>query len=309
MRAFTADDVWGTLSMVDAIHALERSLADGFPPAPQRLHLEERGQLLLVMPSMADGYAGTKLITIDARNPERGLPLVNGTYTLFAPPGLEPVATFDGRALTELRTAAVSGLATRHLARTDATRLVVIGTGAQARSHLVAMAAVLPITEVVLVGRRRARVDELAAFARDRLAARVTAGTAQDLSAADVVCACTSSSTPVVEGTLLSPGVHVNAIGAYLPTMAEVDAGGVAACKVVVETRDAARAEKGDLLQAQEAGAWSFEDVAADLPELVRGAAVRTSDDDRTLFASVGVAYEDLVIARAVFERASGAGS
>lgn len=301
--------VWDQLTMRDAIDALERAIrGGGFPPVPQRLHLAEGDQQLLVMPSFTDGWAGIKLITIDPANPERGLPLIHGSYTLFGPPALAPVATIDGQALTELRTAAVSGLATRHLARPEASRLVIIGAGAQGRSHLLAMAAVRELTEVRVVAPRQASIDAFLVFAAERAPdVPVRAGRPDDVATADLVCACTSSSTPVVDGSRLPAGVHVNAIGAYLPAMAEVDPATVAASRVVVETREAAFAEKGDLLQAEAAGVWHRDQLAADLTELVRdGVPVRTSPDDRTLFASVGVAYEDLVIARAIAAAGSG---
>jgi ornithine cyclodeaminase len=168
------------------------------------------------------------------------------------------------------------------------------------------MAAVRPLSEVVVVAPRPASVDAFLAFAAGHLdGVAVRAGTPDDVADADLVCACTSSATPVFDGRRLPPGVHVNAIGAYLPSMTEVDAVTVASSRVVVETREAAFAEKGDLLQAEEAGAWSRDQLAADLTALVRDRVpVRTRDDERTLFASVGVAYEDLVVARAVAEAA-----
>lgn len=302
MELIDGPAVWRRLPMVAAIDALEAAIAEGgFPPVPQRLHLTEGDQQLLVMPSFTDGWAGTKLITIDPANPDRGLPLIHGSYTLFGPPGLAPVAAIEGAALTELRTAAVSGLATRHLARPDASRLVIVGAGAQGRSHLLAMAAVRDLSSVTVVAPRRESAEAFVAFAADHLDVPVRVGAPEAVADADLVCACTSSATPVFDGQRLPAGVHVNAIGAYLPTMTEVDASTVAACHVVVETRDAALSEKGDLLQAEAAGVWHRDRIAADLTELVRDAVpVRRQDADRTLFASVGVAYEDLVIARAI---------
>jgi ornithine cyclodeaminase/alanine dehydrogenase-like protein (mu-crystallin family) len=302
VRHIGADEVWGSLGVGGAVDALDAAIgATGFPPVPQRLHLHEDGQQLLLMPAFADGYAGVKLITIDPDNPARGLSFVNGIYTLFAPPGLEPVATIDGRALTDVRTAAVSGLATRYLARAAATRLVVLGAGAQARSHVRAMAAVRPLEDIAIVARRPEAAEALVAAVAEHLDVPARVGTHDDLRDADIVCTCTSSASPIVGPDVLPDGVHVNAIGAYLPTMAELAPEVVAASRVVVETRDAALAEKGDLLRAEETGAWHRDDIAADLTEVVRdGRTVRRSDTDRTLFASVGVAYEDLVVARAV---------
>jgi ornithine cyclodeaminase/alanine dehydrogenase-like protein (mu-crystallin family) len=302
MQHIDATQVRERLPMIAAIDALERTIASsGIPDGPARMHLEEAGQLLLVMPSLVTGWAGVKLITIDPDNPSRGVPIINGVYTLFAPPSLEPVAVIDGRALTELRTAAVSGLATRHLARPDASKLVIFGAGAQGRSHLLAMAAVRDLEEVRIVAPRPESVASFLAFAAEHLDVPVFAGTADDVADADLVCTCTSSSTPVFDGTLLPPGAHVNAIGAYTPHMQEIDPTAVAGSRVVVETRDAALSEKGDLLQAEAAGGWRRDEIVADLSELLRdGVTVRTDAEQRTVFASVGLAFEDLVVARAI---------
>jgi ornithine cyclodeaminase/alanine dehydrogenase-like protein (mu-crystallin family) len=300
------DLVWERLPMVAAIDALEHAIGgQGIPDGPARMHLEVDGQLLLVMPAMAHGWAGSKLVTIDPTNPSRGASTINGLYTLFGPPSLEPVAVIDGRALTGLRTAAVSALATRHLARPDAGRLVIFGAGAQGRAHLLGMAAVRTLTDVRIVAPRAEAVAAFVAFAADH-GIEVTAGRPEDVREADLVCACTSSHTPVFDGSTLPAGVHVNAIGAYQPDMQEVDAATVAGSRVVVETRDAALVEKGDLLLAEAAGAWQREAIVADLTELLRdGRPGRREASDRTLFSSVGLAYEDLVIARALVDRST----
>lgn len=308
MRELDADAVRRVLPMRAAIDALEDALAAApFAAAPQRLHLDDGGgRTFLAMPVMADGWAGAKLVTIVPDNPARRLPLISATYTLFGPPGLEPVATIDGRALTELRTGAVSGLATRHLARSDARRLVIVGAGAQGRAHALAMAAVREVDDVAVLTPRAESVEALAAHLADHgVAVPVRAATAGDLGRADLVCLCTTSAMAVVTGADLADGVHVNAVGAYRPDLRELDADAVARSRVVVETREAALTEKGDLLLAEAEGAWSRDAIVADLHELVSGrVAVRTDASQRTLFASVGHAYEDLVVARALVEAA-----
>lgn len=308
-----AEGVRTTLSMRAAIDALEAALAAGpFAPAPQRLHLDDgAGNTFLVMPIVAGGFAGAKLVTIVPDNPAHGRPMIAATYTLFAPPGLETALTIDGPALTALRTAAVSGLATRHLARPDAGRLVILGAGVQGRAHLEAMAAVTELTDVRVIAPRAASVDALVAHARRvGIDAPIAAGTPDDIARADIVCACTSSATPVVAGALLPEGVHVNAVGAYRPDMREVDTDAVVACRVVVETRESAMTEKGDVILAEAEGRWHRDRVVADLHELASGrVAGRTDDAERTLFVSVGHAYEDLVVARALHAAAQGAGS
>lgn len=302
MEHIEARAVRERLRMREAIDALEEAIAArGFADTPQRLHLGDGHQDLLVMPAMDDGWAGTKFVSLDRDNPARGLPFIQGVYTLLGPPGLQPLATIDAPALTAIRTAAVSGLATRRLVRPDAARLVVLGTGVQARSHVEAMAAVCDLDEIVIVGRR----PEAAAELVEELAAdpdlRVRTGTPDDVAAADVICACTSSRTPVFSGATLPAGVHVNAVGSFRPDVQEVDTDTVSMSRVVVEVRSAALSEKGDLVLAQEDAGWDPASIVADLTELVRGErAGRRTAQDRTLFASVGHAFEDLVIARAL---------
>ena len=306
-----------------AVDALDAALAAApFPPTPQRLHLQLDADPtsvssdpaeLLVMPATADGWASTKVVSLVASNPARGLPRVSATVTLFGPPGLQQVALLDGAALTELRTAAVSALATRYGARRDATEVVIVGTGVQAHAHARAMLEVLPSARVRILGRRasaaQALVDRLQRDARQggapELAARLrVAGDgslARVLSDADIICLCTSSPTPVVALADLPRGVHVNAVGAYRRDLREVAGDVVAQSAVLVELRQAALLENGDLALAVEDGLWDAGAIRADLHELCSGVREgREHDDERVLFTSVGHAYEDLVVARAI---------
>jgi ornithine cyclodeaminase len=289
--------------MAAAIDALEAAFAaEHLPDAPLRSHVETGAGTLLLMPSHGAVGVGVKLVTLTPANPERGRPFIHAVYVLFDAEGQAPVAVIDGAALTALRTGAVSGVATRHLARPQARRLVVYGAGVQAASHVDAMRSVRPIEEVVVVSRDRDRAE---AFAR-ALPIRAMVGQPGAERDADIVCTCTTSSDPVVAGRWLPDGVHVNAVGAYTTSMRELDAEAVARAKVVVETRDAASAEAGDLALAMAEGAIGPDHVLADLHELVTADAIRTSERDVTLFESVGVASEDLVVASAAVERLAG---
>jgi ornithine cyclodeaminase len=288
------------LPMTVAIDALEAAFgAERLPEAPLRSHVETAAGTLLVMPSHGDVGLGVKLVTLTPTNADRGLPFIHASYVLFDAATQAPLAVLDGSALTAIRTAAVSGVATRHLARRDASRLVVFGAGVQAASHLASMFAVRPIERVVIVSRGRERAEALAASS-DVAASVGEPGAERD---ADLVCTCTTSDVPVVRGANLRDGVHVNAVGAYTTAMRELDAEAVARAKVVVETREAAAAEAGELALALAEGAIAEDHVVADLAEVVRGRRVRTSDPDVTVFKSVGVAFEDLVVARAAVDR------
>ncbi len=298
-----ADALARLLPIGAAIDALERAFVSvPLPQAPPRAHVETESGTLLLMPAHGPQGVGVKLVTVTPDNPDRGLPLVQATYALFDASTQAPIAMLDGAALTALRTAAVSGLATRYLARADARRLVLYGAGVQARAHLDAMCATRPIEEVVVVSRGRARAEALAADAGGR-GLRASVGEPGAERDADLVCTCTTSTVPVVAGSALAEGAHVNAVGAYTTAMRELDAEAVRRARVVVETRDAAAAEAGDLALAMAEGAIGPDHVVADLAEVVGGTVVRTSEADVTLFKSVGVAFEDLIVARAAVDR------
>jgi ornithine cyclodeaminase/alanine dehydrogenase-like protein (mu-crystallin family) len=290
------------LPMTAAIDALEAAFgAERLPEAPMRTHVETGAGTALLMPAFGDQGVGVKLVTLTPSNPERGLPFIHAVYALFEPKTQAPVALLDGAALTALRTAAVSGLATRYLARTDASRLAIFGAGVQARSHLRAMLAVRSIDDTVVVSRTPERATALAREASEAgVDARV--GAPGDLGDRDLVCTCTTSATPVFDGWLLAPGTHVNAVGAYRPDLRELDTETIERARVVVETREAAMEEAGDLLIAIKEGAIGEDHIVADLTEVVRGVRVRRSDQDVTVFKSVGVAFEDLVVARAAVD-------
>lgn len=303
-RLLGADEVRARLPMPAAIDALEAAFATDDPSAgPLRTSVDTPAGSLLLMPAAGDRGVGVKLVTLTPGNPDRGLPLIHAVYVLFDPGTQAPVVLLDGAALTALRTAAVSGLATRHLAREDAARLVLFGAGVQARAHLESMRAVRPIERVVVVSRSPGLAEALAEAAR-AAGLEASVGEPDDVARADVVCTCTTSAEPVFDGGRLAPGCHVNAIGSHRPETREVDTETVRRARVVVETRGVAMEEAGDLLIPIGEGAVGPDHVVADLAELVRGAAGRSSPDDVTLFKGVGMAFEDLVVARAVLEAA-----
>jgi len=292
--------------MEAAIDALESAFRDGDPSAtPQRSHIETPEGTLLLMPAVGDAGVGVKLVTLTDANAERGLPLIHAIYVLFEAGTQAPRLLVDGAALTALRTAAVSGLATRWLARDDASRLVIFGAGVQARAHLEAMAAVRPIAEVTVVSRTSARAEDLVRQA-DSMGLTAAIGGPDAIKAADVVCTCTTATEPLFDGASLATGAHVNAVGAYQPHTREVDSETVRRARVVVETRTAAMEESGDLLIPIGEGVAGLDHVVADLQEVVRGAEVRRDPADVTLFESVGLAFEDLAVAGALASSLAG---
>ena len=303
----SADELRRALPIEAAIEALEAAFrAERLPEAPLRSQVQMGDATLLLMPAAGEGGVGVKLVTVNPANPARALPLIHAIYVLFAPGTLEPVVLIDGGALTALRTAAVSGLATRHLARRDAHRLVLFGAGVQATAHLEAMLAVRPVDEVRVVGRSRENIQRLVELARSR-GLRAQAAGPESVADADLVCTCTTSPEPVFDGSTLPAGAHVNAVGSFQHHTRELDDEAVRRSRLVVETREAALAEAGDLLIPIRAGTLRESAIVADLSEVVRGAVlVRRKEEDITVFKSVGLALEDLAVASAAAGRLLG---
>jgi ornithine cyclodeaminase/alanine dehydrogenase-like protein (mu-crystallin family) len=297
-----AETIARLLPPADAVDALEAALRAGLDPEadPPRAAVPAPAGELLLMPSAAAGALGVKLASVAPRNPERGLPRIQGVYVLFDGETLAPVALLDGIGLTDVRTSAVSALAVRHLAVPDARRLLVFGTGPQARAHVRALRAVRPIEHVAVAARDAGRG---AAFAADRRTEGVDAEPAgpDAVSEADVICCCTTAREPLFDGASVAEDATVVAIGSHEPDAREVDEQLVARATVVVESRASALREAGDVIAAVEAGAVDA-DALVTLAELVRGDAPVAAGRPR-LFKSTGMAWEDAVIAAAVHAR------
>jgi len=298
------------LAPLEAVDALEAALRGGLDPdadPPRQAVGTEAGEIL-IMPSASPGAAGVKLVTVAPGNPDRGLPRIQGVYVLFDPATLAPAALVDGIALTNLRTAAVSALAVRHLVTPSPPaprRLLVFGTGAQAWAHVGALRAVAPDLERVdVVARDRARLETFVArCAREHgLDARAASpAAARD---ADLIVCATTAREPLFDGALVRAGATVVAIGSHEPAAREVDETLAGAATVVVESRGSALREAGDVIAAIDAGALDA-DALVPLAALVRGEAAPAPGRPR-LFKSTGMAWEDLVVAAAVHARATG---
>jgi ornithine cyclodeaminase len=309
LRFVSAETLGATLSIAQAADALAAGLSvraapHDLDPVPRSVVALPGGDELLMMPTHGGEGAGVKLVTIARGNPARGAPTIQGLYTLFDRDDRAPRLVIDGAALTRLRTAAVSALATRALARPDSRRLVVFGAGVQGSAHVEAMRAVLPIDEVTIVGSRPA--SERARALVQRLRAdgmRAELGTAEAVAGADVVCTCTTATQPVFADDDLPPGVHVNAVGAYRTSMCELPPLLLARALLVVESEAAALAEAGDVVGAIAIGALAPTGFAHELSALAAGTVRRSDAAQTTVFKSVGLAIEDLIVARALADR------
>ncbi|MDP9321017.1 MAG: ornithine cyclodeaminase family protein [Chloroflexota bacterium] len=308
VRLLRAADLQLVCPMSDAIVAVAAgfaALSTGQATAPLRLSVPLRhGGVVLTMPAGLTGASSysVKVVAVAPGNAAAGRPIVIATVLLGDAATGELLALIDGTALTALRTGAAGGVAARELSRADASRAALFGAGAQARTQLLALAAVRPIKDVRLVTRDPAHAAAFRAWAAKERALRDVAihSATPDhaVSEADVVVTATTSRTPVFRGVGLRAGVHVTAVGSFTPDTRELDDETLRGARLVVDERSAALAEAGELQGRRP-------DELVELGEIVAGQAAGRSDDrQRTVFKSVGNAIQDLVVAAHAFERA-----
>jgi ornithine cyclodeaminase/alanine dehydrogenase-like protein (mu-crystallin family) len=297
----TEADVAATLSMHDALRLLDaaaRKIADGTAMNAPRQRVNSGAAVLQVLPAALDGRVGHKTYTVGPRG-------ARFWVTLYSPLG-EMLALIEANGLGQTRTGAASGVATRSMARADARSLGVIGTGFQAHTQIEAICAVRPIDEIRVWGRDPQRLNAFCAQAAARLdrPADAAAGAREAVEGADVVVTMTSATTPVVSGTWLQAGTHVNAAGSNRAHAAEIDADTVRRAAVVaVEDVAQAKVEAGDLLAAEAAGAFHWAQ-AVRLADIVAGSVPGRSDDTQiTLFESLGVGIWDIAVASHIYDR------
>jgi ornithine cyclodeaminase/alanine dehydrogenase-like protein (mu-crystallin family) len=313
LLVLSAGDVHAALGYAectDAMRAALRALAAGRAQMPLRTVTRPAGAagLVALMPSYLAGEAGDpgaatyglKAICITPSNPAAGLDTHQGVVLLSSGETGEPVALLNASAITEIRTAAVSVVATELLARPEADELAVIGTGVQARAHILALDSARPLTAIRVAGREPARTAGFAASldGRTRAPVRACAHVRDAVAGAGIVVTATSSAEPVLERGWLAPGAHINAVGACLPGMRELDTATVAAAALFADSRDSMLTESGDYLLAAAEGAVGPDQIRAELGELLTGTASgRASADELTVFESLGLAIEDLAAA------------
>ena len=309
-------DVRAVLTMPDLIEAMQAALIEfssGAADQPLRtvLQVGQAKAFFGVMPASVPGRdaMGTKLVTVYESNAARGLPSHLATIVLLDPATGALRAIVDGRYITEARTAAVSAVATRLLARADAAVLALIGSGVQARSHLTALAHVRALREVRVWSPDPARRSAFADRAESPCPVRAVGSAREAVDGADLVALVSASRQPVLEAAWIAPGTHICAVGACRPDQREMDTALVRTARLFVDSRVAALAEAGDVLLPIAEGAFAADHIAGELGELAAGhVAGRTSVDQITIFKSLGMAVEDVVAGHLAFERASARG-
>jgi len=295
--------------MTDAIEAMRwafSQLQKGNAFVPQRTHLNIPDKIAsaLVMPAyvLESPYYSVKLVSINYSNPHKGLPLIHSIVQVFDASNGNLIITLDGNSITALRTGAASGLATEYLSKMDASTCAIFGTGVQAKSHIDAILSVRDIKKVIVYGRTKESVVDF--IDKHQVNCQIDIGEESALESADIICTTTTSQHPLFNHNQLNSGCHINAIGSHTPEAREVSTDIIGASKVVVDSQDACQMEAGDLLIPIEKGKWSFEQLYGELGQLVNSEIVgRESDTEITLFKSVGVAIQDLAMAKIIMEK------
>lgn len=312
MRTISADDLERLLGYPALVEALRDMFRVGCEMPTRHHHTVKtaagEGTLLLMPAWQVGAFIGVKIVTIFGENLEKGLPSVLGQYLLLDANTGEPRALVDGAVLTRWRTGAASALAADYLARADARRMLMVGSGTLAPYLIRAHASVRPIEEVRVWSRNAAHAE---AVLRRVDGAKLRVAATDDLEDsarwADLISCATLSTEPLIKGAWLKPGAHLDLVGAYRSDMRESDDAAIARAKLFVDTRGGAMGEAGDVLQAIASGAITEADIRGDLYQLCRGElAGRKDDAEITAFKSVGAALEDLAAARLAYERAGG---
>ncbi|MGB9812895.1 MAG: ornithine cyclodeaminase family protein [Thermovenabulum sp.] len=318
MLIISAEEMKKVLSMKEAIEAVKeayKTLSEGKSIVPLRTNIsveKEKGQILF-MPAYVGGvnFAGVKIVSVYPENIKKGLPSVPATMVLVDGETGIVNAIMDGTYLTRLRTGAASGVATEILSNKYAKKAIIFGTGGQAETQLWALLSVRDLEEVYVYDIDFNRAKDFAQKMSQNFknyGAKITAVENSDevLPEVDIITTVTTSKKPVFNGNLIKKGVHINGIGAYTPEMQEIPEEAVLkADKIFVDSKEACLAEAGDLIIPLKKGTIGEEKITGEIGKVLTGELPgRTSENEITLFKSVGLAVQDVVTAAKIYEKA-----
>ncbi len=315
-RLLARKDIESFFTMKMCMDAVEKAFADlaaGNATMPQRtpIAVTDKHGLALFMPAYIKSLSGlgAKIVTVYKDNvAKHGLPTVLGTIILLDEETGFPLALMDGGFLTAMRTGAVSGVATRYMARAEAKSAVIFGAGVQAFTQVLAVHEARPLSRLLVFSLDPPEVKERFAekvAASIGVTAELVPEPAEAVRASDIAILATSASDPILDGNWLPAGIHINGIGSHAPRMRELDSLSVGKSRVICDLTSACKAEAGDFIIPAEKGEWSWDRVAGDLGDVVLGKVPgRTSPSEITLFKSVGLAVQDISAARMVYDEA-----
>jgi ornithine cyclodeaminase/alanine dehydrogenase-like protein (mu-crystallin family) len=317
IRVLSREDVHQVVTMAEAIEIVQDgfvqlSTRQAIVPARAAIDVKKHDGVMLYMPAYLSGSdaLGMKLVSVFPRNVGRGRATINALVVINDAETGEPQALMDGAYLTALRTGAASGVATRWLARRDAEAVGVFGAGVQGRTQLEAVCAVRNIRRAWVYDVDNATAVRYVAEMRRRggripADVRVAASPAEAVREADIICTATTPHTPVVPDEALKAGAHLNGIGSFTPEMREIGPATVRRARVVVDSREAAWTEAGDLIMAKRDGLFSERDVYAEIGEIAAGLKLGREDETQiTFFKAVGIAVQDVSVARYALQKA-----
>ena len=311
MKIISNEELKQVLDFTSLIENLRQAFREKYTVPLRHHHNYENPEegldsTLLLMPAwQAGSYLGVKIVTVSPNNGKYNLPSIQGFYTLFDACSGSPIAQMDAKILTSRRTAAASALASTFLSRKDSKTMLMVGTGALAPNLIEAHATARPIRKVLIWGRDFEKADALARQLRhldmEILAAEKIE---ESIEEADIISCATLSDQPLLFGKFLRPGQHLDLVGSFKPDMREADDACVAKSSVFVDILEGATKESGDILLPLQRGVLKKEGIKGELSDLCRGKhAGRKSEEEITLFKSVGYATEDLAAAKLAFER------
>jgi ornithine cyclodeaminase/alanine dehydrogenase-like protein (mu-crystallin family) len=309
------DEVVELLPMRECIVVMREALiklaaGEAYQPLRTVIRPPDAAGVMGLMPSYVSGdhaAYGLKTVCIFPGNPAKGKDAHQGAVLLFSAETGELLALMNASAITAIRTAAVSGVATSLLAREDASNLAIIGTGVQARTHLKAMSQVRPIKRCRITSRSIEHATQCAEEMRGSFpfAVEPVETVKEALEDADLIVTVTTASDPIVRREWISPGAHLNVVGSSTPNAREVDAATIAASSLFVDRRESTINEAGDYLFAAREGAIGPDHIRAEIGEVLKGDKPgRTSPAEITLFKSLGLAVEDLAAASYLYRKA-----
>ncbi len=316
LRILNAGEVRQALPMADVIEGMKAAFSQfstGQADVPLRSRIavpDQEGNALFMPAYLAQSNdLAVKIVTLFPKNIQNNEPLIYATVLVLDPKTGRPLALLEGSTLTAIRTGAGAGAATDLLARPEAKTVAIVGSGVQARTQLEAVCTVRPIRTVYVYSPNS---DHTAAFAKEMAGKgpiptdiRPVSDVSEAVKAADIICAATTSFTPVFDGRDVQTGTHINGVGSYTPEMQEVDITTIRRSLVVVDSREAIMAEAGDILVALEAGEITTDHIYAEIGEIATGMKDgRTTPDQITYFKSVGLAVQDAASGRIALENA-----
>ncbi len=294
--------------VIDSVEKAMAALSSGRAYMPQRTHIHTSLGDILTMNALVEelGVHTTKIVSVYPGNPEKGLPTINAVIVALDSSTGTPIALMDAGTLTAVRTGAASAVATKYLSSKNAETLAMIGCGVQARYQAYAISLVRHLRKIKVYCRRRWRAEKYAEEVGGRLGVDVEVSDSprEALKNAEIIVTATTSKAPVIRREWVGEGAHINAIGSYRPDARELDTETIIDGKVVVDFREAALSEAGDIIIPIREGRYSPDKIYAELGEIILGAKPgRTREDEITIFKSVGLAVQDAAAAYVVLRR------